>query len=312
MTDKDGQLRHQDLPGDGFPRPRCCQRQRDGDRQLCEQPDQRPAKRHAVEATITAVQSPTAMGGTASACATCVSGGPGVSYTPPADYSGGDTFTYTITDGAGHFDTATVSITIQASGTMDSTMILEDADLHDLDGSFDVLFGKSPRPYDTSLRPLKSTSPGHIHLRAEITQQHERQLRRRAHEPRIGDHHRAGHAGELRPRGRRLLQPDPADHPGPDLREAGLGAPGPQPSGQGEPGRQDRRHARGHPVQGLVDRRRLREPGRLQLHAACRTESSSASRSAASRSRGATRRRSRSSSTSGRRTPTGWRARSRT
>ena len=119
-------------------------------------------------ATITAVQSPTAMGGTASACATCVSGGPGVSYTPPADYSGGDTFTYTITDGAGHFDTATVSITIQTSGTMDSTMILEDADLHNLDGSFDVLFSKSPRPYDTTYMRLKSTSPGHIHLRAEI------------------------------------------------------------------------------------------------------------------------------------------------
>ena len=83
------------------------------------------------------------MGGTATFCATCVSGGPGISYTPPADYSGGDTFTYTITDGAGHFDTATVSITIQTSGTMDSSMILEDADLHNLDGSFDVLFGRA-------------------------------------------------------------------------------------------------------------------------------------------------------------------------
>ena len=52
---------------------------------------------------------------------------------------------------------------------MDSSMFLEDADLHDLDGSFDVLFGKSPRPYDTSHVRIKSTSPGHVHLRAEIT-----------------------------------------------------------------------------------------------------------------------------------------------
>ncbi len=51
---------------------------------------------------------------------------------------------------------------------MDSTMILEDVDLHNLDGSFDVLFSKSPRPYDTTYMRLKSTSPGHIHLRAEI------------------------------------------------------------------------------------------------------------------------------------------------
>ena len=216
-------------------------------------------------ATITAVQSPTDLGGTASSCSTCVSGGPGISYTPPNDYVGGDTFTYTITDGAGHFDTATVTMTVQGSGTMDSSMFLEDADLHDLDGSFDVLFGKSPRPYDTSHVRIKSTSPGTHPPQGRDQQQHERQLRRRAHEPRIGGHHRAGHAGELRSRRRRLLQPEPGGQPGPDLREAGVGAPGPQPSGQGQPGRQDRRHARGHPVQGLVDRRRLREPGRLQL-----------------------------------------------
>ena len=119
-------------------------------------------------ATITAVQNPTMRTGTAVICGTCVSGGRGISYTPPNDYVGTDTFTYTITDNAGHFDTATVSITINATGQMDSSMILEDADLHDLDGSFDVLFQKSPRPYDTSYFRLKNTGPGHIHLRAEI------------------------------------------------------------------------------------------------------------------------------------------------
>ena len=132
--------------------------------------------------------------------------GRGISYTPPVDYVGGDTFTYTITDGAGHFDTATVTMTVQGSGTMDSRMFLEDAELHDLDGSFDVLFGKSPRPYDTSYVRLKSTSPGHIHLRAEINNNTNVNFDSTHYEPRVDDHHRAGHAGELRPRGRRLLQ----------------------------------------------------------------------------------------------------------
>lgn len=39
-------------------------------------------------------------------------GGTGVSYTPAADYFGSDSFTYTIADGHGGFDTATVSITV--------------------------------------------------------------------------------------------------------------------------------------------------------------------------------------------------------
>ena len=151
---------------------------------------------------------------------------------------------------------------------MDSSMFLEDADLHDLDGSFDVLFGKSPRPYDTSHVRIKSTSPGHIHLRAEINNNTNVNF----------DAEHTSRASVVitvpdMPTNCGLASvdcsnPTQVDNPG-HLREAGLGAPGPQPSGQGEPGRDDRRHARGHPVQGLVDRRRLREPGRLQRLGAC-------------------------------------------
>lgn len=120
-------------------------------------------------ATIDSVQSPTEHGGTAASCADCVSGGPGVRYTPPVDFTGSDSFTYEITDGNGNFDTATVSITVQASGSIDSKMFLEDADMQNLpNNSFDVLFNKSPKPYDTSWVRLKNTGPGNIHLDTRI------------------------------------------------------------------------------------------------------------------------------------------------
>ena len=47
-------------------------------------------------------------------------------------------------------------------------MILEDANINDLKGSFNVLFGKSPKPNDNSAVRLKNTEPGHLHLTAKI------------------------------------------------------------------------------------------------------------------------------------------------
>src|SRR4030095_3857783 len=41
-------------------------------------------------------------------------GGTGVSYTPELNYFGGDSFTYTISDGNGGTDTATVNVTVTA------------------------------------------------------------------------------------------------------------------------------------------------------------------------------------------------------
>src|SRR6478752_6747242 len=43
---------------------------------------------------------------------TATTDGNDVIYTPPADYHGGDTFTYTIDDGNGGQDTATVTVTV--------------------------------------------------------------------------------------------------------------------------------------------------------------------------------------------------------
>ena len=46
--------------------------------------------------------------------ATMVSGGSNVNYTPDSNYNGPDSFTYTISDGNGGTDTATVSISVTA------------------------------------------------------------------------------------------------------------------------------------------------------------------------------------------------------
>ncbi|HZI65781.1 MAG TPA: Ig-like domain-containing protein, partial [Thermoanaerobaculia bacterium] len=68
---------------------------------------------------ITAVQSPTAQGGTATVNANGTPGNTGddfIDYSPPSGFLSppDDTFTYSIGDGHGHFDTATVRITVSS------------------------------------------------------------------------------------------------------------------------------------------------------------------------------------------------------
>ena len=60
--------------------------------------------------TVTAVSSPTTSGGTAT------TDGTNVTYTSANAYTGGDSFTYTVTDGRGGFATAIVSVTVAAAG----------------------------------------------------------------------------------------------------------------------------------------------------------------------------------------------------
>jgi hypothetical protein len=120
----------------------------------------------AVPGTLTTT---TDQGGTATYCAACVSPGvQAIKYTPATDYVGPDGFDYTITDGAGHYSTAHVTISVQATGSLDSQMILEDSNINDLKGSFNVLFAKSPKPYDSTAVRLKNTEPGNLHLTARI------------------------------------------------------------------------------------------------------------------------------------------------
>jgi hypothetical protein len=111
----------------------------------------------------------TDQGGTASvvACGTC-NAGQAISYSPATDYVGPDGFDYTITDGHGNYATAHVSINVVATGSLDSQMILEDSNLNDQKGSFNVLFAKSPKPNDNLAMRLKNTEPGSLHLHAKI------------------------------------------------------------------------------------------------------------------------------------------------
>ena len=70
--------------------------------------------------TITAVDSPTDQGGIATINDNTSPGDPSddfIDYMPPAGFAGTDTFTYTIDDGTGFTDTATVIVTVKASTT---------------------------------------------------------------------------------------------------------------------------------------------------------------------------------------------------
>ena len=102
-----------------------------------------------------------------------------ISYTPATDYVGPDGFDYTITDGQWQLlDGARLHQRRSSTGSLDSQMILEDSNFNDQKGSFNVLFGKSPKPNDSTAVRLKNTEPGSLHLHGADLQPHERQHRR--------------------------------------------------------------------------------------------------------------------------------------
>jgi large repetitive protein len=100
--------------------------------------------------------SPAALHGTVA----CLGGG-GCSYTPATDYSGPDSFQYTISDGHGGTDTATVSITVlpenNAPVADDDTI----STLEDTAGSTNVLVGDTDVDGDTL--SVSSPSPTAAH-----------------------------------------------------------------------------------------------------------------------------------------------------
>ena len=117
---------------------------------------------------LASVQSPTAYNGTAALCASCVSGGAGVSYAPYANFLGTDTFTYTIADATGAYQqTATVTVNVIASGSLDDSNFLEDAGFNNLGGDFNVLFANIP--HDSAHVVLRNTDPPELHLVATVT-----------------------------------------------------------------------------------------------------------------------------------------------
>lgn len=75
--------------------------------------------------TITAIQSTTDQGGTA----LIAPDGMSIFYTPPTDFEGTDTFSYTITDANDDTDTATVTVTVAPSGPLvEITLVATDLD----------------------------------------------------------------------------------------------------------------------------------------------------------------------------------------
>ncbi|MFC1610846.1 Ig-like domain-containing protein, partial [Myxococcota bacterium] len=86
-------------------------------------------------------------GVTQGANGTVVNNGTNLTYAPNADFFGGDTFTYTISDGNGGSDTATVTVTVNnvnddPTATNDSTTVPEDS----TDNPIDVLANDSFAP----------------------------------------------------------------------------------------------------------------------------------------------------------------------
>ena len=100
---------------------------------------------------VTAVQSPTDQGGTAAD-----NGDGTVTYTPPAGFESppADTFTYEITDGQGHFDTATVTVTVSFANNPPSAADDAATTTQDVAAEIDVLANDS----DLDGHPLTITA----------------------------------------------------------------------------------------------------------------------------------------------------------
>jgi len=84
-----------------------------------------------------------------------------IEYTPDADFTGVDTFTYTISDGAGGTDTATVTVTVRH--VIDSFMT--DSKFAGIN-SFDIVFTKDK---SSGMHKIRATNPGTYYYNTIIT-----------------------------------------------------------------------------------------------------------------------------------------------
>ncbi len=102
--------------------------------------------------TITAVSTP--------AHGTATIGTGGILYTPATGYTGSDSFTYTISDGRGGTATATVAVTVQASGVGNSPPVAVNDSTNVLKG-YDTYFDVLGNDSDPDGDPLTITSVVH-------------------------------------------------------------------------------------------------------------------------------------------------------
>ena len=155
------------------------QRQRDGQRQLDDYPIDVFRTTTCRRAPFSSVQktgvlpvpgtptTTTDQGGTATYCATCGPGGMrAIRYTPAPDYVGPDGFDYTITDGV-NYSTAHVTIDVVATGSLDSQLILEDANINDLRAR-STCSSEEPEAVRQLGSPAEEHRAGHLHLTARI------------------------------------------------------------------------------------------------------------------------------------------------
>ena len=152
----------------------------------------------------------------------CAEGGT-CTYTPAADYSGSDTFTYTVSDGNGGTDTGSVSVTVTA---LNDAPVADDDSLTttvDTAGEVDVLVGDVDVDGDeltvagrersrARLRRLRAGRPLHLHARPRLPRRGQLHLhgrRRPGHRRGARLRHRPG--AERRPelRERQAFEADP-------------------------------------------------------------------------------------------------------